>query len=127
MRIYHIVVSLLFFTFAIVQWNDPDPWLWIIWYSYLGGLSGLAAANRFPRIPILLALVLCSMSLLWYLPDFMNWVKDGMPSIVDSMQAENLYIELVREFLGLVLSEAALVVLWLGAKKKNLSKASDFF
>jgi len=51
----------------------------------------------------LAGLVLCIAGICWYLPDFITWLNTGMASITDSMKAASPYIELVREFLGLVL------------------------
>lgn len=117
MRIYHIVVSLLFFLFAIAQWNDPDPWLWITWYLVISALSGLAATGRYHKIPAIVMLALSAAFLIRLTPDFMAWINDGMPTIVGSMKAESPYIELIREFLGLLLSGIVLGVLFWQAKK----------
>ncbi len=112
MRIYYIVTSLLFLVFAFVQLNDADPWLWVSWYVFLALLSAFAAWGRFYRLWIIAGLVLCVLGILRLSPDFMQWVQDGMPTIVASMKAENPYIELVREFLGLLISGAALLILF---------------
>ncbi len=117
MKIYYIITSLLFFVFAYVQINDPDPWLWVGWYVFLGILSALAAAGRYYRSLVLVGLGLCALGVLRLFPDFVQWVNDGMPNIAASMKAESPYIELVREFLGLVISTAALVVLYLRGRK----------
>ena len=117
MRIYHIVISLLFFLFAIAQWNDPDPWWWISWYMIVAALSGLAATGRFYKLIALFGLALSVAFLIRLLPDFMSWLNDGMPTIVGSMKAESPYIELVREFLGLLLSAVAFGILFWEAKK----------
>jgi len=36
---FHLVISLLFLSFAIMQWNDADAIIWIIMYI---GVSGVA-------------------------------------------------------------------------------------
>ena len=117
MRIYHIVISLLFFLFAIAQWNDPDPWWWMGWYLLVSVLSALAATGRFHKVPPLLGLAVSVAFLIRLLPDFMTWVNDGMPSIVGEMKAASPYIEIVREFLGLLLSSFAFGVLFWQAKQ----------
>ena len=119
MRIYYIITSLLFLVFALVQLNDPDPWLWVSWYIFIALLSAFAAFGRYYRLWIIAALGLCMLGLLRLLPDFMLWIQDGMPTIIASMKAENPYIELVREFLGLGISAVALLVLFFQARKEN--------
>jgi hypothetical protein len=43
-------------------------------------------------------------ALAFYVPDIFQWINDGMPSVMGSMKAESLYIELVREGGGLLMS-----------------------
>lgn len=43
MRYVYIAVALLFLGFCAVQYNDPDPLLWIAIYGYTAILTGLAA------------------------------------------------------------------------------------
>lgn len=119
MRIYYIVTSLLFLVFALVQLNDADPWLWVSWYVFLALLSVFAAWGRFYRLWVIAGLVLCVLGVARLAPDFMQWMQDGMPTIVASMKAENPYIELVREFLGLLISGAALLVLFFKGRRNS--------
>ena len=103
MKWFHLVLGILFALFAIVQINDPDPWIWVALYGVTGVLSGLLFAGRaYP----LLSLFLAMFSFGWLaslVPDFWNWIQMGTPSIVDEMKTEEPHIELVREFLGLLL------------------------
>lgn len=48
--------AVLFFLFAVVQYNDPDPLLWIMLYGLTAGLSALYAINQFPQT---VTLVVC--------------------------------------------------------------------
>ncbi len=41
--------ALLFIYFAAVQYNDPDPLLWMMLYGITAGLSALYAINKLPR------------------------------------------------------------------------------
>jgi hypothetical protein len=46
------------------------------------------------------------------LPGFFEWIRMGMPSIISEMKAEAPHIELVREFLGLLLATIAMGFVW---------------
>jgi hypothetical protein len=46
---------LLFLLAVAVQWNDPDPLIWMAGYGVAAGLSLAAYLNRFPVLPNLLA------------------------------------------------------------------------
>lgn len=70
MRIPALLMSLLFFGFAALQFNDPDPWIWTSVYGLPALLSLLHARGR----PILwFALTGCCVYLLmayYWAPNF---------------------------------------------------------
>ncbi len=111
------VLGVLFVLFAYFQWNDPDSLKWIVYYLMIAALffASLAKKNKFLYIYAILTL-----SLIWMitlLPTAIEWFNDGMPTIVESMKASDPYIELVREFLGLVISIIALLYLLFDLRK----------
>ncbi len=112
MKITNIFLSLLFLLFAIVQYNDPDPWLWIVLYSYIALISGMAAFNIRHKWMIGIGLAICIIWNLILLPDFFNWLQTGAESIVEEMKAEKPHIELTREFLGLAICILTLCFHW---------------
>ncbi len=117
MKISNGTLSTLFLVFAALQLNDADPWIWVIIYGAVAVLCGLAASGRyFPKL-ILGAILLTIFGIGWYLPDFIDWLQSGMTSITSSMQAETPHVELVREFLGLVLVLITLGWLYWSGKK----------
>lgn len=104
MRYIHLVVSILFFLFGVVQYNDPDFFIWIPIYLFVSFIS--FASFKGLRYPVITLVVLIMLGI-WvatYFPTFIAWVKDDMPSVTESMKAETPYIEHVREFGGLLVS-----------------------
>ena len=100
----YFVISGLFLLFAIVQWNDPDPVIWMIFYGVMSLIYILLAfKNKFAFHLAILMSIICLVSMAVILPEIFQWMKDGMPSIVQSMKAEIPTIEYTREFLGLLL------------------------
>ncbi|MEM9820050.1 MAG: transmembrane 220 family protein [Bacteroidota bacterium] len=120
MKITNVILSILFFLFAIVQYNDPDPWFWIVLYGMVGMISAMAVFGQYRQILILLGIACCVLGMLFLLPDFIDWLQNGAPSITESMKAEAPHIELTREFLGFVV--ALLALLW---HYRNFRKASS--
>ncbi len=117
MKITNGILAVLFFVFAVLQLNDPDPWIWVGIYGVIGVLCGLTAKSYyFPKV-ILGAILLTIFGIGWYLPDFINWLDTGMNSITSSMKAETPHVELIRECLGLVLVLATLTWLYWSEKK----------
>jgi hypothetical protein len=94
----------LFLLFAYFQWNDPDSLKWILYYLLIAGMSFATAFNSNKKLYLYLILGITLVWMITLLPGAVDWMKDGMPSIVDSMKASSPYIELVREFLGLLIS-----------------------
>ena len=120
MKITNGILAILFFVFAILQLNDLDPWLWVSIYGMVALLCGINSIGFYLPKLILVAIFVTLLGLGWYLPSFINWIRNGMESITSSMKAETPYIELVRESLGLVLILVTLIWLyWSGKKYSN--------
>ena len=99
MKILNSVLAVMFILFAAVQYNDPDPYIWMPIYLLPAAVCGFAAVGRvFDRRVILAGMVVLGIYAISYLPDFFNWIKMGMPSIVQTMKAETPFVELTREF-----------------------------
>ena len=99
----YFIISGLFLGFAIVQWNDPDPVIWMIFYGVMSLIYILLAlGKRFAFYLSVLMLITCIINMGFILPEIIKWIKDGMPSIVQSMKATIPSIEYTREFLGLL-------------------------
>jgi hypothetical protein len=100
----YFVISGLFLLFAIVQWNDPDPLIWMIFYGVMSLIYILLALGK--KFAFYLSVLILTVSVVYMgfiLPEIIKWIKDGMPSIVQSMKATIPTIEYTREFLGLLL------------------------
>lgn len=96
----HLIAIVIFLLFAFWQLNDPDPVQWVSIYLGVSIVAGLTLARRyFPFLPLIGAII-CLAGLLFLSPDFISWVREGMPTITGQMKAESPHIELVREFLG---------------------------
>ena len=110
----------LFLVFAAVQYNDADGWLWALAYLNIAFIIG--SKNHPYKFPwVVLSLVVFSIWTLSFVPDFWHWIQMGSPSITGKMKAESPEIELVREFLGLVICDTALGIWLYNNKKKSRS------
>jgi hypothetical protein len=119
MKILNIVLSVLFFSFVIVQYNDPDPLLWMMIYGVVTVVCALAAFKRYYIWLILAGLAICGFELMTTLPEFINWINMGMPNIARTMKAETPFVEYTREFLGLVLCIITLVFQYIQARRRK--------
>ncbi len=101
MKVVHFIVSAILVSFAVVQWNDPDPLIWILMYLAIATIPLLRGMKKLSRwLPSVMTVTLF-LAFALSVPDIIAWMKDGFPSIYDEMKAESPYIESVREALGI--------------------------
>ncbi len=118
MKIADVVLCVLFALSAVIQYNDPDPWGWMAVYALAAFFTGAAARGRFFPKALWVAAAGVLIWMVTLFPGFLDWIRMGTPSIVGQMKAETPYIEVVREFLGLLLVFLALMfVYWQGRRK----------
>lgn len=121
MKIFNIILALLFALSAIVQINDPDPWLWVLWYALIAGICAFAAFKKYNQRLLLLFVLLGFIWMGSLVPEFVDWISKGAPSITGSMKAEEPHIEFTREFLGLLISIIVLLFHYFQSRKLNSS------
>lgn len=112
--VLNIIFCLSFVLFAWFNLNDKDSWLWVPIYLLAAACCAFAGLGMFyPIIYLLLiAFYLIYAVVLFFARDGVkDWiVKYKQPSLTESMQATKPYIEKTREFFGLLIISAALVV-----------------
>ena len=112
--ILNIIFCLSFLAFAWVNLNDNDSWLWVPIYLAASILCWLAVFGMFYpwAYLFLIAFYLLYALILFFAVDgIRDWlIKYNKPSIVESMKASKPYIEKTREFFGLLIISAALVI-----------------
>ena len=121
MKILNIILCILFVLFAVVQYNDPDPYIWVPIYLFVAGVCGYAAYGKFNSRVTWGGFIIISLYMISYIPAFIDWIKMGMPSVVETMKAEKSYVELTREFGGLVICVVTLA--WQLYRKASLKNA----
>lgn len=119
LRLVNLAIAAIFLWCAIVQYNDPDPWLWIAVYAGASAMAGLAAFNRYylPALVILAAACLVWMALLFAgVVDFL--AQGDMGLLFTGMSPDRPYVELTREFGGLAcIFLTCLIYLYLGRRR----------
>ncbi len=110
----HKIISgllfLLFASFAALQYNDPDPWLWIIIYGIVAISCLLRVFNAGQRRINLIIIGILGVFSLVYIPGFYEWLTTpDKGEIFGEMVYEKPYIEETREFIGLMMAIAGMV------------------
>lgn len=114
---------MLFVLFAALQYNDPDPYVWMPIYLYSAVLCYLAAKGKFYPKAYLLGLLGYSAYAIYLFFDktgVVDWVQEhNSESMVQTMQATKPWIEESREFFGLVILIVVLLINWFYLKRKK--------
>ncbi len=117
-NVINIILTILFVLFALVQFNDPDPFLWILIYGSIALVSGLAIKKIYSSRVLLIMMVLCFLGSIYYFPGLIELVSDHeVGDLTRSMKADQPFIEESRESLGLLVGLLALLYHYLYARK----------
>ena len=113
MKVFNIVFAVLFVVSAVLQYNDPDPYLWIPLYLYGAWLCFKAFRNQFDikLYWIGLAVYLSYAVFLFFdKTGVLSWAfEHDAENIAQSMKAAKPWIEETREFFGLLILVGALL------------------
>jgi len=128
MKVFNIVFIILFIFFAALQYNDPDPYIWMPLYLYAAFLCYLALNKKYNRNLYFAGFVVYSAYALYLLFEkngAVSWIKNHhAENIADTMEATKPWIEETREFFGLTILIAVLIINRRWLKRKN-SKVND--
>jgi hypothetical protein len=121
MKILNIFFCVVFILFAIVQYNDPDPYLWIPIYLYPALLCYFKLMQKpISKIAYWAGFLVFGAYAIYKMFDtngIIDWIQfHNASNIASTMKAEKPWIEESREFFGLLI---ILIVLGINYKKKS--------
>lgn len=130
MKVTNRILILFFLLAALLQYNDPDPFIWIALYIYGAILCFLAIKGKFHFIfyTIGLAVYLSYAAYLFFDANgVLAWIQEHhAENIAESMKADKPWIEETREFFGLMILVFALLInitrLWSHQKATSQKK-----
>ena len=121
MKIFNLLFCLLFVFSAGLQYNDPDPYLWMPIYLYGAVLCWLAFRNKFyPKAYLIgiMAYLLYAGIKIFEVNGVIDWYNDhDSESLVQSMKATKPWVENTREFGGLLILIIVLLVDYFYSKR----------
>lgn len=122
MKAINIIFIVIFIIFTALQYNDPDPYIWMPIYLFAAFLCYKATTHQYPRglyIAALAVYLSYAAFLLFDKTGVINWAEaHHAENIVQTMKAEKPWIEETREFGGLLIVMAVLLanMAWLSKK-----------
>jgi len=107
-RYLHFISAAIFLLMAVVQLNDPDPIYWTVVYAAVAWIAGSFALGRKQRALLFGVAGMIVAGLLISAPGFIDYLQSGHYSAITGEMSESRpYVESAREFLGLLISAAA--------------------
>lgn len=127
MKIFNIITAFLFVVFAALQYNDPDPYLWVPIYLYTAVLCWQASRNKFYPKAYTIGIILYTAYAAYKIFDqngLLDWINlHDAENIAETMKAEKPWVEESREFFGLLMLILVLVIdLMYARRKRNIQK-----
>jgi len=108
-KILGIVFGVVFLSFAIFQYNDPDPLIWVTIYLIAAVLCFAAGFGRVSNAVLAVACVVYIGGVVYWWPERFEGVGDSMRDAATGALLVN--VEEGRESLGMAMCAAALLIL----------------
>lgn len=120
MKILNIFLAIIFILFAVVQFNDPDPYFWVAIYGAVAAVSVFAIRQKYNRPFLIFLMAICVVGSIYYFPGLIELFSDHeIGDIAKSMKAEKPFIEKSRESLGLMIAFVAVFFQYSQAVKQK--------
>ncbi|MBG9375152.1 transmembrane 220 family protein [Panacibacter sp. DH6] len=123
MKLFNIIFCILFVLFAGLQYNDPDPYVWVPIYLYGAVLCWLAYKNKYYPKAYITGIVLYTLYAVYKIFDrngLLDWINEHhAENIAGTMKAEKPWIEESREFFGLLILVIVLIIDLVFARRKQ--------
>lgn len=123
MKFFNILFTLLFIISAALQYNDPDPYLWIPIYLYGAFLCFKAYQEvYYPKAYLAGIMVYLIYGIYLFFDKYgvLSWFNEhNAENIAQSMKAAAPWIEETREFFGLLILSAVLFINYTSFRRKR--------
>ncbi len=119
MKIFNYIFTFIFIVFAVLQYNDPDPYVWIPIYLYPAFFCFQEARNKKVLKELyqigFIGFVPYAIYKMFDTNGIIDWIKfHNASGIASTMKAETPWVEESREFFGLAI---ILIVMAINYKK----------
>ncbi len=126
MKVFNFIFCFLFIVSAALQYNDPDPYIWIPIYL-IGGIICFQASRgkNYPVFTLLFSGLFLIYDLYLFFDKFgvLSWLNEhNAENIASSMKASAPWIEETREFFGLLILILVLMINYFVSKRPSVKQ-----
>lgn len=104
MKLFNIILAIFFIAFAVLQYNDPDPYIWMFVYGVTALLCVNTAMGRNFRLGNISVIVFSIIWMVLLIPQLVEWIVGGLPPVDNGGTNKSAQTELLREFFGLFIT-----------------------
>ena len=126
MKIFNIIFIIVFILSAALQYNDPDPYVWMPIYLYGAFLCYQTIYKKYNPVLYIIGLVVYSAYAIYLFFDkqgVLNWAEEhNAENIAQTMKATKPWIEETREFGGLLILIVVLLINMIWLRKQPILK-----
>ena len=120
MKILYALLSIVLLSFVIVQYNDPDPFVWMAIYGYGAVMLALAALGKYNKWATLAGIIGYAIGIIYLFPSVIEWVeKEQGNNLMQRMANSKMYIEETRECGGLIIALLFLLFSFIQHQRKS--------
>lgn len=118
MKYFAYIFSILFVVFAVLQYNDPDPYLWIPIYLSAAWLSWQVSKGKY-QMPLLIGFALAYLvgAFYYFPPSISTWIHAEEQA--KSLQMKMPFVEEARESMGLMICFVVMLVYVFAGRRKQ--------
>lgn len=115
----YFLFGITLFGFSSLQFNDPDPIVWVSFYVICALVPSLLIFNKFYRPLFWLAVVICCIETINSAPGaYQYYLHMAEEPLMQGMNPQKPYIEECREFLGVLIALGLVIISVLMARVK---------
>ena len=107
MRYMMLVVAIVLFGFAVVQFNDPDPLIWVGLYGAAASITLIAVKGLEGEPSVLDLLIYNDAALLYLIGSVWMWPGDGSYWLESEEKRESIGLLLTSAWMAFLLLEAS--------------------
>jgi len=121
MKILSYLFTVIFVAFSLVQFNDPDPWLWVTIYLFSAFTSLCSAWNYYNPMLLMILITYYLISSISYFPFGSIEQVINAEETAKSLGMKLPFVEEARESMGLFICFVVnLVLMFIGFKKAKM-------